>query len=136
MRSWILNYIAFTLTILMYNALGEHDIRRQVIQYNCIYRILTLYRMTIYINCLQHLSFPLDIYISTHANIPRVSTPSELRQTQFTNYRAVPFCMNFRTCITSVSICSYVPASEALSFMFYVNGMLRATARVQQRHPE
>lgn len=50
------------MTILIYNALGEHDIRWQVIQYNCIYRILTLYRMTIHVNCLQHLSSPEMLY--------------------------------------------------------------------------
>lgn len=65
------------------------------------------------------------IYISMHANIPRVSALNKLCQIQFRNYRVASFCINFRTCNTSVSICSYVPASGALSFMFHVDGMLR-----------
>lgn len=57
--------------------------------------------------------------------------PSELRQTRFTNCLSARclYTLNFWTCITFVSICSYVPASAATSFMLYVDGMGRATPR-------
>lgn len=111
--------------IILHLYVMHRDIRRQFIQYNYIYYISTLYRISLY-----------DIQLFTtfgcsgngrrvRAQIFRVCPLNELLkfslQTAF--LRAASVHWIFRTCITSVSICSYASVSGTTSFMLYVDGI-------------